>query len=808
MTNELIRNLIVNVSLLLILSVLYNTLLARAFSLSRYNKMIQGVIIGFLGILLMMNTVTFSSGVIFDTRSILIGVSGLFFGYIPTITAAAIISVYRVFIGGPGVFTGVTVTIVTAAIGLFWHHFRIDKILKKTENPWKEFYLFGLSIHIGMLLCMLTLPKLMILNVLKAMALPIILLYPIGSLLLCTLIYLGIKNVQTKLNLEESELRFRTLVDEAPIGITLSKGNHLFYVNSMYERILGRTKEEIIDLGWEKITYPYDLNQEMEQYELLKTSQINNYSMVKRYIKGDGSNIWVNMTVATLNVYGQRGENNICMIQDISDLIKINENLQANEAKYKKLYLDFENRQLLLVSLLNSMKDLIFYKDSEGVYLGCNEAFEEYVGRRSDQIVGLTDYDLVDKETAEFFRKNDMEMMKQNSQHRNEELVYYPDGSQIWLETLKSPFYDSKGKLIGLIGVSRDITERKKQEEEILYLNYHDILTGLYNRTFFEKEKSNVDKEANLPLSVIIGDINGLKLINDGFSLEEGDKILVGEANILKNCIRAGDILARTGGDEFTILLPNTDSAQAKIIVGEIKAACKGYADEAGNQIYGASLSLGCGTKESMAELLDQVSRSAEEEMYRAKLLESKSMHSAIIDSIKATLFEKSNETERHGGRLGELSKKLGLELELTEKERVDLELVSTLHDIGKIGIDKNILEKTGKLSELEWHEIKKHPEIGCRIAKTVPELRNIAEYILCHHERWDGKGYPQGLSGEDIPYLARALSILDSYDAMITDRPYRKTMSKEAAIEEIGKNAGTQFDPEMAKIFVEKVLK
>lgn len=808
MSGELTRSLIVNVSLLLVLSVLYNTLLAKAFSHTKSYKMITGAIMGFLGILLMINTVSLSEGVIFDTRSILISVSGLFFGYIPTIIAAVIISGYRIFIGGVGAFTGVTVTVVAACIGLIWRHFRIDKILMKTKKPWIEFYLFGLITHIGMLLCMFTFPKYMILGILQAMTMPVLLLYPIASLFLCMLIYFGIKNVQTKSDLEESELRFRTLVDEAPIGITLSKGNHLFYVNSMYEKILNRTKDEIIDLGWEKITYPYDLNQEMEQYELLKAKKINTYSMVKRCIRGNGSIIWVNMTVASLNINGRMGENNICMIQDISDFIKINETLQANETKYKKLYLEFEDKQFLLVSLLNSINDLIFYKDLDGVYLGCNKAFEKFVGKEREQIVGFTDYDLFDKEIAAFFRQKDQEMLKEKKQLKNEEFVPYPDNHWVWLETIKSPFYDLDGDILGLIGVSRDITERKKQEEEILYLNYHDILTGLCNRTFYEKEKGDIDKEENLPLSVIIGDINGLKLINDGFSLEEGDKILIEEANILKSCIREGDVLARTGGDEFTILLPKTDNAQAKIIVGKIKATCKDYAEEVGNQIYGASLSLGYGTKNSMEELLDQVSKSAEEEMYRAKLLESKSMHSAIIDSIKATLFEKSNETEKHDGRLGELSKKLGMELELNEKERVDLELVSTLHDIGKIGIDKNILEKPGKLSELEWHEIKKHPEIGCRIAKTVPELRNIAEYILCHHERWDGKGYPQGLSGDNIPYLARALSILDSYDAMIADRPYRKTLSKEAAIEEIEKNSGTQFDPVIAKIFVEKVLK
>src|SRR5665647_1871838 len=372
MSVELTSSLIVNVSLLLILSVLYNTLLAKAFSQTKVYKIVTGMIIGSLGILLIMNTVNFSSGVIFDTRSILISVSGLFFGYIPTIIAAVIISVYRIFIGGVGAFTGVTVTVLTAGIGLLWRHFRIDKILVKTEKPWLEFYLFGLITHIVMLLCMLTLPKDMISDVLKVMTMPILLLYPIGSLFLCMLIYFGVKNVQTKLNLEESELRFRTLVEESPIGITLSKNNHHFYINSMYEKILGRTKEEIMNLGWEQITYPYDLNQEMEKYELLKKHKINTYSMVKRYIRGDGSIIWANMTVASLNINSQLGENNICMVQDISDLIKINENLKANELRYKNLYLDFENKQLLLVSLLNSMKDLIFYKDPEGIYLGCN----------------------------------------------------------------------------------------------------------------------------------------------------------------------------------------------------------------------------------------------------------------------------------------------------------------------------------------------------------------------------------------------------------------------------------------------------
>jgi HD-GYP domain-containing protein (c-di-GMP phosphodiesterase class II) len=177
------------------------------------------------------------------------------------------------------------------------------------------------------------------------------------------------------------------------------------------------------------------------------------------------------------------------------------------------------------------------------------------------------------------------------------------------------------------------------------------------------------------------------------------------------------------------------------------------------------------------------------------------------LSTIKTTLFEKSNETEAHAERMAALTKRLGMELSLDEPDLVSLELTATLHDIGKIGIPSNILSKPGTLTDEEWAEVKKHPEIGYRIALTIPELQGIADYILCHHERWDGKGYPQGISGDKIPLISRIVSIIDSFDAMTEDRPYRKALSKEAAIEEILKNSGTQFDPTIAKVFVEKLL-
>src|SRR5665648_707112 len=276
-------------------------------------------------------------------------------------------------------------------------------------------------------------------------------------------------------------------------------------------------------------------------------------------------------------------------------------------------------------------------------------------------------------------------------------------------------------------------------------------------------------------------------------------------AKILKSCCRKEDIVSRIGGDEFGILLPKTDIQSAQRICDSIYGTCKGYVLD-GSSIY-PSISLGYATKNFETETMDNILTTAEEYMSRHKLLESKSTHSSIIASIKVIMFEKSQQTEEHAERMAQLSKSIGLAMSLTDDQLNELELLATLHDIGKMGVDAKILSKPGKLSDEEWAEMRKHPEVGFRIAQATSELIPIANYILCHHERWDGKGYPQGLIGEQIPLLSRIVAIADSFDAMTNDRAYRSAMTKGEAIEEIRRNSGTQFDPEVTRVFIEKVL-
>ena len=350
----------------------------------------------------------------------------------------------------------------------------------------------------------------------------------------------------------------------------------------------------------------------------------------------------------------------------------------------------------------------------------------------------------------------------------------------------------------------RDITDRKRKEEHIQYLSYHDVLTGLYNRAFFEEESKRLDNARQLPLTVIMGDINGLKLTNDVFGHARGDELLTSIAGILRRCARAEDIVARIGGDEFCILLPRAGEQIARIICDRIQSACRhSVINLDDNQVH-PSVSLGHATRITLRQSFGSVFKDAEDAMYKRKLLERKSMHSSLIASIRTTMYEKSHETHEHAERLAALARRLGVAVGLNDDQLSELELLSALHDLGKIGVPEHILDKAGALTDEEWTQMRKHPEIGYRIAQASPELAAVAEGILNHHERWDGKGYPQGLSGEAIPLLARILTIVDSYDAMTNDRVYHPAIPQEAALAEIARCAGSQYDPAIARRFLE----
>ncbi|MEI8216068.1 MAG: HD domain-containing phosphohydrolase [Eubacteriales bacterium] len=378
----------------------------------------------------------------------------------------------------------------------------------------------------------------------------------------------------------------------------------------------------------------------------------------------------------------------------------------------------------------------------------------------------------------------------------------HKNGALIWVEISTRYRYNDDCE-IEVVGISRNIDARKKTEAEILYLSYHDQLTGLYNRRFYEEELRRLDTVRNLPITLAIGDVNGLKLINDSFGHPIGDELLIKVAKVIKRACRADDIVARLGGDEFVIILPDTTAAETDKVILRIKEFAK---DEKIGAID-VSISFGFETKSAVEEDIQEIFSKTENNLYRKKLYETSSMRSKTIDLVMNTLYEKNPREMLHSKRVSEICEAIALKMNLDNDMVKQLKIAGLMHDIGKIGIDEKILNKPDKLTAEEFKEIQKHSEIGYRILSSVNEFSEIAIYVLEHQEKWDGSGYPKGLKGNSISLQARIIAIADSYDAMTSHRKYKEQVDEGEAIGEIIKCSGNQFDPEIAKIFVEQVM-
>lgn len=320
----------------------------------------------------------------------------------------------------------------------------------------------------------------------------------------------------------------------------------------------------------------------------------------------------------------------------------------------------------------------------------------------------------------------------------------------------------SMGELVYSLSI-RDVSAIYKIETSIRYMSFHDKLTGLYNRAFFEEELERLNQSRQLPISIIMGDVNGLKLINDIFGHLSGDRLLKMIAEIMKSTCRTEDIISRWGGDEFVILLPGVGEDDATAVCGRIQEACR----TVNKEVFKISISLGHASKKKVSESLSDIFNLAESAMYKEKLMIGYRYKDSLISIVKEVL-QKSDSTHLiSSAKFRMLSNATAFAMELNEFERQDLEMTLLFRDIGKIAIPECIFEKREALTELEWEEIKRHPEIGYRLARSANDMMGISDFILAHHEHWDGTGYPLGLSGEKIPKLARVVAIYDAYLSM-----------------------------------------
>lgn len=353
--------------------------------------------------------------------------------------------------------------------------------------------------------------------------------------------------------------------------------------------------------------------------------------------------------------------------------------------------------------------------------------------------------------------------------------------------------------------IIRDITLRQQMEQELRVMAERDYITGLFNRRFFESALTPYENDEAHQLTLIVFDIDGLKNINDTLGHIEGDHVIMQVAHMISEVFHDAKILARIGGNEFGV-------AYIDALSSEVEYRCASFQNQLSdaNQLspYEISVSYGIAHSEYLPIHLTQLYQTADHNLYKSKLLKEGSSKSALVRTLMKALEAKDFITEGHADRMSDLADKLGEALGL-ERHRMDqLRLLTKFHDIGKVGIPDRILKKPGPLNAEEWKIMSTHTLIGQRIAAASPELAAISDLILKHHEKWDGTGYPLKLSGVDIPLECRILGLVDTYDAMTNDRPYRNALSTDAAIAEILRCTGTQFDPELVPVFVEILKK
>lgn len=375
-----------------------------------------------------------------------------------------------------------------------------------------------------------------------------------------------------------------------------------------------------------------------------------------------------------------------------------------------------------------------------------------------------------------------------------------------------------KNKLLMMDKITQNQIEDGKSQESLAVLNdsvfnnsqtlnmghkeatkYHDSFTGMFNKLYFEETLPSLNFEENLPISIIICDVNKLKLVNDSLGCKVGDKLLKSFSTIFQRASHQGGFSARVDSDEFICVLLNTDEVKAKQKIERMNSMIMNHS----SNVLEISVSFGHSTKSTLNQKMDDLIQKAYISLSNEKSKEKNDLVKRSIILVLKTMFSKYKNEKEHSKRVGSICERMGKYFNFSLKDIHKLKVAGAMHDIGKIAVDEKVLFKKGKLTRREWIEVKSHVESGFRILASSTAFLPIADSVYQHHEKWDGTGYPNGLKGEEILLNARIIAIAEAWDALTAYKSYRSPMSKEEALEEIQRCSGSQFDPAIVKAFI-----
>ncbi|MCF7925550.1 MAG: diguanylate cyclase [Candidatus Izimaplasma sp.] len=591
--------------------------------------------------------------------------------------------------------------------------------------------------------------------------------------------------------------------------------NKLMSVNRVYknETIRDILDEQEVLMVQKQNGLEQDIQVFRQTHNKIFTDGLEKYHMVIPNYKDENTLQWIDVrtNVISRNDQGEP-ELFVSINVDVTDAHNRNRELEQLRIKNERL-------QLAENLAIKSRDSMIWYQSSRELkhHLSIygNEVFEEKLGivPKNDGSISyrnlrktIIDDDAKGKQMKQnllshfrsVFNGEQLGFKKVLAKHQN-----LKTGETLYLEhSIEMSEREELEDERIIAGMVLDVTENILYQEKIKYLADHDMLTNTYNRNYFEKY---IQKNLPRSYSVLIFDIDGLKLVNDAFGHMKGDKIIKQLANFLKEIFDDALFIARIGGDEFVVLTKQVDYDYVTAQANKLEQSVKNYnkrsmielsVSKGGMAVFDSELSF------------DEAFTQAENEMYRRKLNSRSSRKSKILDSILETLNAKTEETKEHSQRVSELAVKTIIALGFSRASEIeDVSLLAKVHDIGKITIPDTILQKPSKLTKSEYEVIKQHCEAGYKIIRNITDSDVVCQGVLLHHERYDGEGYPQGLDADNIPFFARVIAVVDSFDAMTHDRVYQKTKTVPQAISELKCCAGTQFDPKIVETFI-NVLK
>ncbi len=909
--------LLANALLLFASSFLISTLNINPKQEHIVKKILIGLLLGGFVIVIIYNALNFGDGLIYDTRTVLVSVVAFFFPVETAISTAVVASVYRYFfIGGVGRFAGISSIFTALLAGIAMRVLR--KKIHKMSNI-LYYYLLGVLASIFMIVSQFLLPYSTWITNVPRIILPVLLLYPILTVLLS----ISMNNQFKRINADST---MKTLQSLMKASLDAPEQTSIFALNMKYEYLFFNkyhhdfmSKHDLVDVypGMNLLDQIKDIEDRSETKSLYDRALSGEAFTIFRQFEVDGTMLYyknnygpvfddqnkiIGLAVVATEITQQKVLETMLLEKEedyrllisrmkqslaLHELILDHSNnpisfrfLSVNDAFLETFHLKLEDvigktREEVFPTSDNKWKDTLavvaltgspmefeaysqvakrhlhysFYSpkpnqcaaiitditerieslqrleasetrlrnavneapiaimmtDEDGSIIQINNRFQQLLGYTSNELRRIEDWWLhaFGAIPDDFQEQLETSFKQEHRRYAGEFNILKKNKETLICDVYSAVIGKSETNKRILMNVVIDITDRKKKDEEILFLSYHDPLTGLYNRRFYDQSIWNLRQVKNMPLSIIMADINGLKFTNDAFGHGAGDQLLLRVRDLFNKFQREQDIVARIGGDEFVLILPKTTTEESNQLIDRMNLELEKMVL---NGIT-ISVSFGVSTCYDTKDIEDTI-KHAEIDMYNKKLYELSSKRSETVKAIISTLYLKSPREEIHSKQVANHAVALGQLLNMRKDELNLLRLMGNLHDIGKIAIDEQILNKAEPLTDSEWHEIKKHPETGYRILAATVEYMEIAEDILSHHERIDGTGYPKGLKGNKIPLRARIIAIADAYEAMTSERPYAKQLTTLEAAKELKRCAGTQFDQKLVQKFIEGYLK